>query len=311
MDWTTPNIFSNHLFCNSVILPSGAPGPGSLSEPPPNPGLEPAVPDVTRGAQADPAPAPQPARAGVEPEEVWPRRRSVARAAAILCGRRRQQQQQRGGAAAAPPARLLPCFPPSRPRRPAAAAPCLPRAPSPPRPRSRRWVAGPRSAGSPAGLLPPPSARPGLSLPQPREPRGPQRLPGPAAPQSTACPGLSERSSAGRRPPGRTSPAAVRGWRRRRRTTMMARSGCSGPSAVCAGRAGPMALPRPFSGLGPAPSGCSAGRAVLRDGLRLTIAAAGWTAAIIRRLNVCFTCRKCSAFNAVNSGAEIPKSQRQ
>lgn len=209
-----------------------------------------------RGAQADPPPLPSP-RAGAEAEEVWPRRRSVARAAAILCGRRRQQQQQRGGAAAAPPARLLPCFPPSRPRRPAAAAPCLPRAPSPPRPRSRRWVAGPRRARSPAGLLPPPSARPGLSLPEPREPRGPQRLPGPAAPQSTACPGLSERSRAGRclRAERAPPPAAVWGWRRRSRTTMMARERVfPDRSAVCAGLAGPTALPRSFSGLGPAPS---------------------------------------------------------
>lgn len=80
--------------------------------------------------------------------------------------------------------------------------------------------------------------------------------------------------------------------------------------ALCAGLAGPMALPRSFSGLGPAPSGGSAGRAVLRDGLRLTIAAAGWIPAVIRRLNVCFRSKKCKDLNVINSGAEIPKSQR-
>lgn len=92
---------------------------------------------------------------------------------------------------------------------------------------------------------------------------------------------------------------------------MMARERpCPDRWAPCAGLAGPVALPRSLSGLRPAPSGGSAGRAVLRDGLRLTIAVAGWIPAIIRRLNDCFSSKKCSAFNVINSGAEIPKSQR-
>lgn len=296
----TERLFQPRCFCNSVIRTGGAPSQPRLREPPPGSGLEPAAPDVTRGAQADPAPAAQPARGGRGGGSLAPptlrracRRHLVREEAAAAAAEAAAAARRSRGRASRPPPSLAPCFPPARPRRPAAAAPCLPRAPSPPRPRSRRWVAGPRSAGSPAGPLPPPSARPGLSLPP--SARGAPRA---------AAPAPIVRAQQGRPALPRPRPCGAAGGGAP--APRWLRSGCSRPIALCPGLAGPKALPRSFSGLGPASCGCSAGR----DGLRLTIAMAGWTPAIIRRLNVCFTSKKWSVFNVINSGAEIPKSQR-